>query len=79
MAQSQGPGHPRRKAGDAADALVRGVVASIPGVGAGAGALLNWLVTPSLERRRDAWIESLEEQIRSLDARGFDINALRIF
>ena len=77
MEQDQVSGRPRRNVDDAAQALVRGAVGAIPLVGAGVGELFNWMVTPSLEKRRDDWIESLERRIRNLETRGVDLQALR--
>ena len=49
--------------------LVRAGVASLPIVGNAAAELFNTVITPPLEKRRDAWRQSVGERLQELEAR----------
>lgn len=72
------PLQPRDKtAGDAALAITKAVTSALPLVG-GPGAELVALLTPSLEKRRVAWLDELAERLRRLEAeRGVDVEDLK--
>ena len=63
--------------GDAAYAVARGVLGFIPYAGSSAIELLNAVITPPLERRRQAWMTDIGERLEKLEADGFDIAALQ--
>ncbi len=48
---------PKRDAGDVIHAMTRAGLGTIPIAGAAASELLNLIVTPSLEKRRNQWME----------------------
>ena len=63
--------------GDCAHMVIRAGLSAIPG----AAELFSWVITPSLERRRDEWIESiavalkvLEEKLENFSVKGLDEN-----
>lgn len=58
---------PQRDNGDIAYAVSRAVVSSIPLVGASAVELLQILITPSLEKRRDEWMKEVGQSLRALE------------
>ncbi len=58
---------PSRSAGDAVHAVTRAGLGTIPVVGAAATELLNAIVTPSLEKRRNQWMEEVGEALRVLE------------
>ena len=69
-------GPPKKTKGDAAHAVARGVLGVIPFSGSSAIELLNAVITPPLERRRQAWMTDIGERLEKLEADGFDIAAL---
>ncbi len=70
-------GPPKKTKGDAAHAVARGVLGIIPYAGSSAIELLNAVITPPLERRRQAWMTDIGERLEKLEADGFDIAALQ--
>ena len=58
---------PKPSKADAAHAVARAGLGTIPVAGAAAGELLSAIVTPSLERRRDAWMEEVGEGLREIE------------
>lgn len=58
---------PRRTAADAAHAVARAGLSSIPYAGGAATELFSALVTPPLERRRHDWMERIGEGLRRLE------------
>lgn len=69
-------GPPKKTIGDAAHAVVRGVLGIVPYAGSSAIELLNAVITPPLERRRQAWMTDIGERLEKLEADGFDIKTL---
>jgi hypothetical protein len=60
---------PKKGPGDAAHAVVSAGLGSIPVAGAAASELFKWLVTPSLDKRRDEWMEAVAENLRKHEKR----------
>jgi hypothetical protein len=58
---------PSRSAGDAFHAVTRAGLGAIPVAGATAAELLNAIVTPPLEKRRNQWMEEIGEALRVLE------------
>ena len=58
---------PKRNAGDVGYAVVKAGFSSLPIVGAPASELLGLIVTPPLEKRRSAWMESVGEALKELE------------
>lgn len=59
---------PRRSAGDAANALMRAGLGSLPIVGGAAAEFWSFVMAPPLERRREEWLESIAREIEQLKA-----------
>ena len=59
---------PKPSAGDAAHALVRGVVSSVPYIGGIGAEFFAMVISPPVERRRDEWADSIAEGIRQFEA-----------
>ena len=59
---------PKAGKGDAAHAVVRAGLGTIPVAGAAATELLNAIVTPPLEKRRQQWMEKVGEALREIEA-----------
>ncbi len=64
---------------DSTHAVVRAGLSAIPGVGGPLSELFSLVITPSLEKRRDKWIESIGEALKALEAKveGFKIENLK--
>ena len=60
---------PKATANDHVHTLLRAVVASLPIVSNAAAELFNTIIIPPLEKRRDAWRQSVGERLQQLDAR----------
>ena len=58
---------PSAKAGDIAHAVTRSGLGAIPFAGTAAIELLNMVVTPSLEKRRNDWMKEVGEGLRNLE------------
>jgi hypothetical protein len=59
---------PESSAADAGHAVVRSALSLVPIAGGPAVELLNWLVTPSLERRRSEWMNDVADGLRRVEA-----------
>jgi len=59
-----------KSAGDAAIAIAKAGLQSVPLVGGAAAELFNSIVTPPLERRRLEWMRQLGERLSRLEAEG---------
>ena len=70
---------PQRNAGDVVHTLVKAGISSLPCVGSSASELFSLVVTPSLEKRRDEWIESIAKTLKALEEKvdGFKIENLQ--
>lgn len=68
---------PKRDALDAAHAIVSAGLGSIPVAGAGAQELFKWLITPSLDKRRDEWMESVAAKLQEHEDRIGGLERLR--
>lgn len=69
---------PKAGKGDAAHALVRAGLGAIPVAGAAATELLNAIVAPPLEKRRNKWMEQVGEGLRRLEEdKGINLEELR--
>lgn len=79
MAKSDITKKPKRKARDVAHTLARAGIAAIPVVGGSANELLSLVLAPSLEKRRDRWLESIAEALKELEEKveGFKIENLQ--
>ena len=58
---------PKLDAGDAIHAVARAGLGAIPYAGAAARELLNLIVTPSLEKRRNQWMEEVGKGLGTLE------------
>lgn len=68
---------PKPSLGDAAHAIARAGLSTVPAIGGPAVELFNTLVTPSLERRRIRWMEDVASALRQLeDARKLSLEDL---
>jgi len=69
---------PERGKSDVALAVVKAGVAAIPVVGGPVAELFGLVVTPSLDRRREAWMHSVADRIKGLEetVKGFRIEDL---
>lgn len=67
---------PRPDTSDHAHSLVRAGLSAVPVVGGPAVELFQALVTPSLERRRIAWMEEVATGLRVLAAQGLNLSRL---
>ena len=79
MAKSDITKRPKSNASDIAHNLARAGLSGIPVVGGPASELFSLVITPSLERRRDKWIESIAKALKALEEKveGFNIENLR--
>jgi hypothetical protein len=69
---------PRSGVGDAAHAVVKAGLSSIPIVGGAATELFNAFITPPIERRRRAWMEEVGHALQKLETeRGVQLEALQ--
>jgi hypothetical protein len=67
---------PEADSGDVIHAAVTSVISTIPFVGG--GELFKFIVAPSIEKRRDQWMNAVAEAIRELQRRaGFDLDTLQ--
>jgi len=79
MQESDNTKRPKSDGNDIAQTLVKAGIASIPVIGGPASELFSLVITPSLEKRRDKWIESIAEGLKELEAKveNFKIENLR--
>jgi hypothetical protein len=70
---------PKPNAKDITHSLVKASLSRIPVIGGPASELFSLVITPSLEKRRDKWIESIDEGLKELETKvdGFKIENLR--
>jgi len=68
---------PEPGGGDSAHAVARAVLDGIPVVGSAAVELLQAIITPPLERRRDEWMSDVAHAIRELQRKGLTSEKLR--
>lgn len=69
---------PQKTKGDATHAVTRAGLGAIPVGGAAATELLNAIVTPPLERRRQEWMERVGNALHNLEnALGIDLEKLQ--
>lgn len=69
---------PKPSAGDAVHAVARAGLGAIPVAGAAATELLNAIVAPPLEKRRNKWMEEIGEALRVLEEKmGIVMEALQ--
>ena len=61
---------PKSGVGDAAHAVVKAGLSSIPIVGGAATELFNAFITPPIERRRRAWMEEVGNALQKLETEG---------
>jgi hypothetical protein len=78
MSESDITKKPERKASDVAHTLVKAGLSAVPIVGSSANELFSLVITPSLEKRRDKWNESIAEALKVLEEQisGFKIEFL---
>ena len=67
----------KRSGGDYLHSLTRAGISLIPFAGAPASELLNILVTPPLERRKQEWLTGIGERLRKLEEEGVSLEDLR--
>jgi hypothetical protein len=71
---------PKAGIGDAAHAIARAGLGTIPLAGAAATELLNAIITPPLERRRNEWMKEVGEALRSLEEQnGINLEELQYY
>jgi hypothetical protein len=58
---------PKAGVGDAVHAIVRAGLSSIPTIGGPAAELFSFLITPSLEKRRQEWMEEVSNALKKLE------------
>jgi len=69
---------PKPDKSDVAHAITRSGLGSIPLAGTAATEILNAVVTPSLERRRNEWMEKVGESLRRLEEdKGINLEELQ--
>lgn len=61
---------PQNSSSDAAYAVAKGAISSVPIVGSAASELFSLLITPPLEKRRNKWMEYISEKIHELEKIG---------
>lgn len=79
MKETKDKGYPKKKAVDAAHALVKGTISSVPYVGGLASEIFSLVIAPSIEKRRDDWFRSIGERLSELEgkAEGFSVENLK--
>ena len=69
---------PRATLGDHVHLLARAGISSIPVIGGPALELFNYLLAPPIQRRRDEWLNELEERLSKFEQEGrVNLEALR--
>jgi hypothetical protein len=68
---------PTTSAGDVAYAIAKASVSSVPIVGSAATELFALLVQAPIEKRRNAWMQSVAERLMELESAGLDLASLR--
>lgn len=67
---------PKPSKGDTAYAVAKAALSAVPYIGGPAAELLQLVIQPPLERRREAWMQSVGEKLQELQQAGLDIEAL---
>lgn len=67
---------PKASAGDAAHAIAKAGLSSIPVIGGPAVELFQYLIQPPLEHRRSQWMHKVGNRLLELESRGFNIEEL---
>jgi hypothetical protein len=70
---------PKTDKKDVGHALVRAIASNVPILGAAAVELFNLVITPSLEKRRANWMNTVAERLKELEKKvsGFSVESLR--
>lgn len=68
------PEIPKQSRGDVGHAIVRAGLSAIPYAGGPAVELVNLLVQPPIERRRDEWMQDLGERLLQLESQGLSFD-----
>lgn len=68
---------PKPSSGDAAHAIAKAGLSLIPMVGGPAVELLQHLIQPPLERRRNEWMAQVGEKLRTLEENGLNLEDLQ--
>ena len=71
------PQVPQPAAGDAAHALAKAVLSTVPVVGGPAVELFQFLIQPPIERRRAKWMAQVGEKLAQLHAAGLNLQSLQ--
>ena len=77
MEDDKRPTPTSKTTGDQLHSMAKAGLSSIPVVGGAASELFASLVTPPLEKRRNAWIEEVGERLRQLEDNGLELATLR--
>lgn len=67
---------PKEGLRDHARTVVRAAISGVPGIGGPAAELFNVVIPSSLDRRRNAWFEIVDERLDRLEQNGIDLEAL---
>jgi predicted trehalose synthase len=69
---------PKKDSKDVARSVVKAALSCVPALGGPMAEIFSLVVAPSLEKRRDAWIESLAARLKELEDRvsGFSVENL---
>jgi hypothetical protein len=68
---------PKSTKGDVAHAVARAGLSAIPLAGGAAVEILQSIVQPPIERRRDEWMAEVGERLVELEERGLDLSSLQ--
>jgi hypothetical protein len=74
MSNSDTRGKPKRSAGDIAHTVAKAGLSAIPVIGGPAAEIFSAIIVPPLSKRRDEWIESIAEGLKSLEEKVDDFN-----
>ncbi len=77
MEDDKRPTPTSKTTGDLVHSMGKAGLSSIPVVGGAASELFASLVTPPLEKRRNAWMEEVGERLRQLEDNGLELATLR--
>lgn len=70
---------PTKNISDLGHTTAKALLASVPLIGGVAAEFFNYLVTPSIEQRRDAWLESILRGFASLEERFAEFEIGEVF
>src|SRR5450756_183611 len=68
---------PVRSIADGIHALAKTALSAIPVIGGPAAELFQYVVQPSLEKRRAEWMRSVGDKLKELEAKGLDLSSLQ--